>query len=111
MNQGPNAMTAAAAIAVLTAPHPIAAYTQPITHSRDPTTAYSYILLSSIASVTVASHLNSSPPRPEQGGQHISLYWLQSLSEEDCLWHFRLVYVNLEKLDRELMTQVEQIHS
>ena len=30
MNKGPNAITAAAAIAVLMAPHPVMAYTQPL---------------------------------------------------------------------------------
>jgi len=46
MNQRPDAITAAAAaIAVLTAPHPVAAYT--LTHTQDPTTASSYIPLSS----------------------------------------------------------------
>ncbi|KAN0121499.1 hypothetical protein V8E52_003395 [Russula decolorans] len=35
MNQGPNAITAAAAaVAVLIAPSPLVAYTQPLTHSR-----------------------------------------------------------------------------
>jgi hypothetical protein len=71
MNQGPDAITAAAAIAVrvLMAPHPVVAYT--LTHTQDPTTASSYVPLSSIASVV--GHLNPSSPRPEQGGQRITL--------------------------------------
>jgi hypothetical protein len=36
VNQGPNTITAGAAIAVLTAQHPILAYTQPLTDTRDP---------------------------------------------------------------------------
>ncbi len=71
MNQGPDAITAAAVIAVLMAPHPVAAYT--LAHTQDPTTASSYVLLCSIASVV--GHLNPSPPHPEQGGQRITLYW------------------------------------
>lgn len=89
MNQGPNPFAAAAVIAVLAAPHPIMAYTQPITDNRDPTAAF-YIPLSSIAAT--ASCLKPTPPRPEQGGQRITLHWLHSLSEESCLWHFRLAH-------------------
>jgi hypothetical protein len=62
MNQEPNANTAAAAaaaIAVLAAPHPVVAYTQPLAQTRDPATTSSYILLSSIASVV--NHLNIPP--------------------------------------------------
>ncbi len=76
MNQGPDAITAAAAITVLMAPHPVAAYT--LTHTQEPTTTSSYVLLSFIASESVVGHLNPSPPHPEQGGQRISgitLYW------------------------------------
>ena len=73
MNQGPDAITAAAAIAVLMAPHPVAAYT--LTHTQEPTTTSSYVLLSFIASESVVGHLNPSPPHPEQGGQRITLYW------------------------------------
>ena len=28
-------------------------------------------------------------PRPEQGGERISATWLQSISDQDCLWWFR----------------------
>jgi hypothetical protein len=111
MNEDANAITvaAAAAIAMLAAPHPVVAYTQPLIQTRDPATTSSYILLSSIASVV--NHLNTPPPRPEQGGQRITLHWLHSLSDESYSWHFRLVYFNLENSDRELMTRVAQIHS
>ena len=103
------AAAAAAAIAVLAAPHPVVAYTQPLIQTRDPATTSSNVLLSSIASMV--NHSNTPPPRPEQGGQRITLNWLHSLSEESCLWQFRLVYFTLKNLDRELMTWAEQIHS
>jgi hypothetical protein len=28
-------------------------------------------------------------PHPEQGGERISLTYLHSLSEAECIWHFR----------------------
>jgi hypothetical protein len=43
MNQGPDAMTAAAVIAVLMVPHPaLWLITQPLTQTQDPITASSY---------------------------------------------------------------------
>jgi hypothetical protein len=35
------------------------------------------------------------PPRPEQGGQHITPDWLRSLKNRDCIWRFRYVHRNL----------------
>ena len=36
-----------------------------------------------------------SPPRPEQGGQCITVDWLNSLRNQDCLWMFRYMHVFL----------------
>ncbi|CAK5276153.1 unnamed protein product [Mycena citricolor] len=35
----------------------------------------------------------SGPPRPEQGGQRITEEWLSGLTNRDCLWRFRPVYI------------------
>jgi hypothetical protein len=85
-----NAAWVAAAITVLSAPHPIVPHTQHILQDRNPTTSFGILLSAAAATATV---LNPTRPHPEQGGQRITLFWLQSLSEESCLWHFRLAHI------------------
>jgi hypothetical protein len=93
MDQGLDAVDAAAAIAVLAMRHPITAYAQSIAHTTDTTATFS-VLLSTIAATT--SQIQPTPPRPDQGGERITLNWLHALSEENCLWRFRLVVSNSE---------------
>ena len=43
------------------------------------------------------------PSRPGQGGERISQSWLESLSDQECLWHFRygavcLIYIRPEDI-------------
>jgi len=33
---------------------------------------------------------NEGPPHPDQGGQRITEEWLDSLSNQDCFWRFRM---------------------
>jgi hypothetical protein len=66
-------MQAAAAFAVLSAPHPTTGFTQPVMHTSN-STATIYTLLGSIAAAA-ASHISPTPPRPdsEQGGAALPL--------------------------------------
>jgi hypothetical protein len=73
MDQGLNALVAAAAaFAVLCAPHPTTGFTQPVMHTSN-STATIYTLLGSIAAAA-ASHITPTPPRPEQGGVALPLW-------------------------------------
>ena len=33
-------------------------------------------------------------PRPTQGGERISVDWLQTLTDRECLWRFRCVVIS-----------------
>jgi hypothetical protein len=102
MDQGPNALiAAAAAFAVLGAPHPTTGFMQPVMHTSI-STATIYTLLGSIAAAA-ASHITPTVPRPEQGSERITLRWLHSLSEESCLWRFRLVTLKSDEIRWRLM--------
>jgi hypothetical protein len=42
-----------------------------------------------LMAVTTIVGTDDGPPRPEQGGQRITVDWLNSLGNRDCLWRFR----------------------
>src|ERR1700676_5011686 len=53
------------------------------------------LTLMAITSIVGTDTSHDGPLRPEQGGQRITVDWLNSLGNRDCLWRFRYMHVFL----------------